>query len=122
MSLVEERAEGIHVIRSVATDGIRVDDREFGESFVLLPDRAEESNWPANADALATADLDRLLALQPELILLGTGQKQTFPRPELLAHVLMRGVGMEVMDNAAAARTFNLLAGEGRYVAALFLL
>ena len=85
MSLVEQRAEGIHVIRSVAADGIRVDDRDFGESFVLLPDRVDENNWPANADALATSDLDRLLALQPELILLGTGQKQTFPKPELLA-------------------------------------
>jgi len=122
MSLVEHRAEGIHVVRFVASDCIRVDDRDFRASFVLLPDRVDATDWPSDTASLSTTDLDRLLALQPELILLGTGARQTFPKPELLAHVLTRRVGMEVMDNAAAARTFNLLAAEGRNVAALFLL
>ena len=122
MSLVEHRAEGIHVVRFVASNCIRVDDRDFHASFVLLPDRVDAADWPSDTASLSTADLDRLLALQPELILLGTGARQTFPKPALLAHVLTRRVGMEVMDNAAAARTFNLLAAEGRNVAALFLL
>ena len=55
-------------------------------------------------------------------MLLGTGSRLMFPPPRFQAALLRRGIGLETMDNAAAARTFNLLAGEGRRVVALFLL
>ena len=62
------------------------------------------------------------LALQPALMLLGTGARQRFPSAAAMAALLTRGIGIEVMDNAAAARTFNVLATEGRRVVAGFLL
>jgi uncharacterized protein len=55
-------------------------------------------------------------------VLLGTGPRQRFPSAAVMAAMLTRGVGMEVMDNAAAARTFNVLATEGRTVVGAFLL
>ena len=64
------------------------------------------------------ADLDRMLALKPELIVLGSGATQAFPPPATLAACLQRGVGLEAMTNSAAARTYNVLAGEGRRVVA----
>ena len=63
-----------------------------------------------------------VLALEPEVILLGSGATQVFPPAAVLAHCLRRGVGMETMTNAAAARTFNVLAGEGRRVVVAFVL
>ena len=63
-----------------------------------------------------------MLALQPALVLLGTGERQRFPPAAAMAALLTRGIGIEVMDNAAAARTFNVLATEGRRVVAGFLL
>ena len=68
-----------------------------------------------------TLDGADLLALEPEVVLLGTGATQVFPPAAAMAACLGRGVGLEVMNNAAAARTFNVLASEGRRVVAGFL-
>lgn len=75
-----------------------------------------------DASALTPDDLAALLALNPEVILLGTGRRQRFPSALAMAACLTRGVGIEVMDNHAAARTFSILAGEGRRVVAGFVL
>ena len=58
----------------------------------------------------------------PEIIVLGTGQSNIFAPRELVFAMARRGVGFEVMNSAAAARTFNVLAGEGRRVAAVLYL
>ncbi|MBK9495114.1 MAG: hypothetical protein BWZ07_00430 [Alphaproteobacteria bacterium ADurb.BinA280] len=121
MSLVEQRAEGIHVVRFVSADRIAVDDVEFRQSFLLLPEQSFPDHWPDGVASLTIAHLDRVLERQPELILLGSGMRQHFPAPAILGHVLSKRVGLEVMDNGAAARTYNLLAAEGRRVATLFL-
>ena len=63
-----------------------------------------------------------MLELKPELVLLGTGSRQQFPPAAFLAGFLRKGVGIEVMDNAAAARTYDLLAAEGRRVIVAFIL
>jgi uncharacterized protein len=70
---------------------------------------------------LEEADLRRLLDFSPELVLLGTGPRQRFPRPALLRPLIEARVGFEVMDLQAACRTFNILVGEGRRVAAALL-
>ena len=58
----------------------------------------------------------------PELVVLGSGEAQAFPPAEVMAACLQRGIGLEAMTNAAAARTFNVLAGEGRRVVAGFVI
>ena len=121
MSLLEHRDEGIHTVRWVRADAIAVDAREFSRSFLLMPDRVED--WaPTTIDQIDASAVDAILALQPAVVLLGTGLVQRMPSPRLLATFLQRGVGLEAMDNPAAARTFNLLAAEGRRVVAAFLL
>ena len=72
--------------------------------------------------ALTPELLEWLLRLEPEVILLGTGHRQVFPPAAVMAAGFGRGVGIEVMTNAAAARTFNVLASEGRRVVAGFVL
>jgi len=61
-------------------------------------------------------DLAPLLERKPELVLLGTGERQVFPSGRVLAAFAGCGIGFEVMDNGAACRTFNLLLQEGRDV------
>lgn len=97
-------------------------DRELRASFLLAPDRVVE-NWPVqNASQLGEQHIDAVLALEPELVILGTGERQQFPPAAFMARFLSKGIGVEVMDNAAAARTYDLLAGEGRKVVAGFML
>jgi uncharacterized protein len=73
-------------------------------------------------DELTAADLEPVLALQPEVLLLGSGVRQVFPPHELLARLYAARVGFEVMDTGAACRTYNVLVGEGREVAAALLI
>jgi uncharacterized protein len=122
MPLAQERPEGLYTIRWVAADSIRIDDAEFRRSLLVLPDHVRP-----DVPAGSTRDLDdrligEILALAPQVLILGTGTRQVFPSQAVMAAFLSRGVGIEVMDNAAAARTYNLLALEGRRVAGLFLL
>jgi uncharacterized protein len=113
---------GRHEIRAVDAGGVTIDDRRLERSFFLSPEILVEDWAPRESSALVPADLDPLLALQPAVILLGTGPRLRFPPPAVLGACLARGVGLEAMDNAAAARTYTVLASEGRRVVAAFLL
>ena len=122
MDLSLERPEGYLYVRRVAAHGITLIDRELTSSFLLAPDRAIE-NWPVTAvETLDAGHVEALLAMNPELVVLGTGARQAFPAAAFMAGFLRRNIGIEVMDNAAAARTYNLLADEGRRVVAAFIL
>lgn len=104
-------------------DGVKVrigaDWREH--SFYVHPRGV--SLWrPAQAADIHLADLEALLAAEPEVILIGTGAGVCLLPPQLQVHVLRRGIGVECMSNAAAARTYNVLLSEGRAVLAAFLI
>ena len=122
MQLIHERPDFEYFLRGADGNSALVNDRRLAASFIVAPDRLVEG-WPVtDARTLTPDDLAPLLALQPELILLGTGAVQAFPPPEAQAACLSRGIGLEAMTNAAAARTYNVLAGEGRRVVAGFVL
>lgn len=122
MQLNHELPDYAYSLRAADGRSARVNDRVLGNSFFLTPDQLVEQ-WPViDVAALQVADLEPILALKPALILLGTGERQAFPPAVVMATCLSRGIGLEVMNNPAAARTFNILAGEGRKVAAAFIL
>lgn len=122
MHLTLERPDHDYVLRGADGQAARVNDRRLIASFVLAPNTLLE-HWPVtDARTLSAEQLEPVLALAPEVILLGSGATQVFPPAATLAACLSRGIGLEVMTNAAAARTFNVLAGEGRRVVAGFIL
>ena len=109
-------------IRSVSADGIRIGDRTFRHTVALTPDEIIDG-WPETpVGELLETHFQVLLDATPEVIVLGTGHRAVFPPRELVFALARRGVGFEVMDTSAAARTFNVLAGEGRHVAAVLYL
>jgi len=122
MQLVHERPDFEFFLRAADGASALVNDRTVSASFIIAPDTLIEDWAVGDAAALTPADLTPLLALEPELIVLGTGAAQAFPPQETQAACLSRGIGLEAMTNAAAARTFNVLAGEGRRVVAGFIL
>lgn len=122
MQLSHEHAEGYLYFRSCAPDAVTVVDRVLTRSFLLAPDRIVE-DWPVvSIDQFDVAAADLIAALDPEVVLLGTGTRQMFPPREAQVALLRRRIGIEIMDNAAACRTYNLLAGEGRRVLAAIML
>jgi uncharacterized protein len=122
MQLNLERPDYAWFLRGAEGDHALVNERVLRSSFVVSPDTLLE-DWPVtDATALDVAQLEPILAMRPELVLLGTGGRQVFPPPAILAVFLTRGLGIEVMTNAAAARTYSVLAGEGRRVVAGFVI
>lgn len=120
MQLNLERPDYTFFLRGADGRHALVNERTLDRSFVISPESLIE-DWPvAEAAAMQPDDLAPLFALQPELIVLGTGPVQRFPAAAVLHACLSRGIGFEVMDNAAAARTYSVLAGEGRRVVAGF--
>jgi uncharacterized protein len=76
----------------------------------------------ASIESLSMELLEAALAMEPLILLLGTGTRQVFPSAELMSQVQQRGIGLEIMDTAAACRTYNILAGENRKVVAALIL
>lgn len=122
MQLHLDRPDHAYLLRGADGRSALVNERRLEASFIVSPDRLVEGWTARGIDTLTVADLEPLLALSPEVVLLGCGDRQAFPAPELQAACLSRGIGLEAMTNAAAARTFNVLAGEGRRVVAGFLI
>ena len=91
-------------------------------SSVLVPWRGDVRPWPpASPEQLAPEHFAQLLALGPELVIFGSGSRLRFIAPALYRGLIEARVGMETMDTAAACRTFNVLASEGRSVVAALL-
>ena len=122
MQLTQDEPDFRFQLRGADGACARVNELELRRSFLLAPDRLVEDWRPRAVEDLQPADMEAVLALEPAVVLLGSGASLRFPAPAVLAACLTRGVGIEVMDNGAAARTFNLLATEGRRVVAAFLL
>jgi uncharacterized protein len=97
---------------------IRVGADEYREGVVLLPEAVVRGFAPEGLDALGAGDFAALLVHKPEIVLVGTGATQQFLSPRVLAPLTNARVGVEMMDTRAACRTFNILVGEGRRVAA----
>jgi len=109
-------------VRRVRADTVTVVDRDFTRSLLLTPDQVVEDWGVTDARQLTLADVELIAALGPELVLMGTGETQVFPPAEVMAGFLRRGIGFETMTNGSVARTYSLLAGEGRKVVAAFIL
>ena len=97
---------------------VRVGTDDYRQSLVLTADAIATGFAPHGFDALQEGDFEKLLETSPEIVLLGTGAVQRFPHPRVTAPLHRAHVGLEVMDTRAACRTYNILVGEGRNVAA----
>lgn len=122
MHFAREDCQHELLVRSFENGQIRVGESLF-ERSLILSNRGLIDNWrPQQFDELQKDDFNTVAELETEIVLIGTGQSLRFPAPGLTAQLLMAGTGVEVMDTAAACRTFNILLSEGRSVAAALLL
>jgi uncharacterized protein len=104
-----------------ADDHVMVNKERFESSIVV---RAEEvrCDWHVSTfDELSESHFEYFLALQPEVLLLGTGMQQRFPHPRLYRALTNAGIGVECMNTPAACRTYNILVAEDRKVIAAIL-
>ena len=101
---------------------VEVNRARYVASLVVSGERLVD-DWPVRSVADITPEsLEAILAMKPEVVLLGTGATFAFPEPRALAPLAKSGVGLESMDTAAACRTYNILLAEGRNVVAALIL
>lgn len=91
-------------------------------SFILTPTQMLTDWPPERFEDIEPAHFERIVELDPEVVIFGSGGRLRFPPPAVGARLNSLGIGIEVMDTAAACRTFNILMGEGRGVVAALLM
>ncbi len=122
MRFTQDSASGTNVIRAYGGGELRVNEHVYRGAVILSATTLIAEPNIQNLDDLIAQGVSRTLALDPELVLLGTGARQIFPASSCGAQFLRAGIGFEVMDTSAACRTFNVLVGEQRRVTAILLL
>lgn len=122
MQLTEHRNENHLFVRMASAESVTVIDREFCRSIMLSASQVVDDLAVNGIEDFDMVAADRILGWQPEVVLLGTGARAKFPPQRIQAAFLRHGIGLETMDNAAAARTFNVLVAEGRNVVGVFLI
>lgn len=122
MKLQLAQTDGLNTFTAYGEDYVSVNGIRHNCNVAVLPDRLIPEWTQADFEALTVADFELLAGLDAEIILLGTGKQLRFPRPELMRPLILAQKGLEVMDLQAACRTYNILAAEGRKVAAGLLL
>ena len=122
MKLHAQANSNSNTVTGYGHDYVEINRVRHVESLILAGEGPVQSWAAARFDALRAADFEAVLALQPELVLVGTGLRQRFPAAPLLRPLVEQGVGFEIMDTPAACRTFNILIAEGRHVVAALLL
>ncbi len=110
---------GLLLFTGYGTDHVVINGQRQAVDVLLRPHDIEIAPWAGQGvAALAPAHFEWIAARKPDIVLLGTGTRPRFPHPSLARPLMEARIGLEVMDVGALCRTYNILAGEGRAVAA----
>ncbi len=121
MKLHLSQLSGLNQITGHGPGHVMVNGVRHETGLIVLPDEVV-TDWVDCFARLDATHFDALAIRAPEIVLLGSGPRIRFPSPGLYAGLVKARIGVEVMDTAAACRTYNILAAEGRRVAAALLL
>jgi uncharacterized protein len=119
MRFTQESSSTRNVIRAYGAGEIKINDEVYRGPLIVGATQILPGPAVAGARELTAAHAEPLLALAPEIVLVGTGPQQVFPEAKFGAPLMEAGVGVEIMDTGAACRTFNVLVSEQRRVVAL---
>ena len=116
MKLHSSSTQQYQTVTGYFDGGVEINGARFDTSLTVMPE-ALPRPWPvARFEDLTEAHFDAISLDTPDVVILGTGERQRFIHPRLIASLLGRRIGVECMDNQAACRTYNILMGEGRKV------
>lgn len=112
---------GMNAITGHGDGTVAVNNKQVDHALIVMPNQIIDP-WPiVDPATLTLADFSHVFALKPELVVFGSGKTFRFPDARILAAFSQARIGFEVMDTPAACRTYNVLASEGRSVAAALL-
>lgn len=121
MRFMQDSSSATYLPRAYRPGALTINETVYRMPMIVSTSTLHPGPAIGSVESLLAVHAQELLALEPELVLLGTGAQHIFPAAEFSAQFLARGIGFEVMGTAAACRTFNVLASERRRVVALLL-
>lgn len=114
MKFTEHRDSNVFAVKNYQPGKVKVNNLIFTDSFFMTQHKTQE-HWACHdIDELNESLLTQLINEHPEVIVLGSGETQKFPDMKLFAYCAKHGIGLEVMANDAACRTYNVLTTEDR--------
>lgn len=117
MKLNLEQHPDLNLITAYGPDHLMINRVRHDGNLLMTGSRITPEWAPGGFAGLQEADMAAICELAPEVVIIGTGQRQRFPSPALLRPLMEARIGFEIMDLPAACRTYNILATEGRAVA-----
>lgn len=117
MKLHATSTQQYQTVTGYEDDWVEINALRFDHSLIVLPEVPPVRWAVVSFDELQASDFATIDAQAPDLLILGTGRRQRFAAPKLIASLLSKRIGVECMDNQAACRTYNILMAEGRKVA-----
>ncbi|HVL76081.1 MAG TPA: Mth938-like domain-containing protein [Noviherbaspirillum sp.] len=122
MKLHSTPTQHYQTVTAYDDEGVEINAVRFRHSLIVTPEQAPSSWAPRAFEELTTDHFVQIGALDPDVVILGTGSRQRFVHPRLTAPLTDRRIGIECMDSQAACRTYNILMTEGRRVALALIL
>lgn len=117
MQLSKDNNNAKYQITKYTASSVTVNNEEFTSSILVMPEQVMP--WSVrNVRDLSRVALKQIIEIHPEIVLLGTGAELVFPDPAVLQELFMHKIGVEIMTNSAACRTYAALTSEGRNVLA----
>jgi uncharacterized protein len=116
MKLHSDNTQQYQTVTGYDASGVEINAERFNYSLTVMPERPPRA-WPvARFEDLTAAHFEEIASDKPDVVVLGTGERQRFVHPKLVASLSALHVGVDCMDSQAACRTYNVLMGEGRKV------
>ncbi len=126
MKLHPDPISGSHVITQHGAGFVVIDGIHVTGPVIILPDLIINpwriGSLTLTATSLCVDDFADIFERKPELVVFGAGAVFRFPDRRILTAFTEARIGFEVMDTPAACRTYNVLASEGRRIAAALLI
>lgn len=116
MKLHSDNNRHLQTVTGYDADGVEINAQRFTSSVTVLPEVAPRAWDVTRFDELTAAHFEQIAQDAPDVVILGTGERQRFVHPRLIASLSAQRIGVECMDSQAACRTYNILMGEGRKV------
>ena len=121
MQITEEQNSGRYVITGYGKGFIIVNEVSYQQNLIISPQEIITDWIIESPEDISFSQIQVIENWNPEIVLIGTGGKQVFPDGDLMYQFMKQGIGCEIMDSAAACRTYNILLAESRNVVAAIL-
>jgi uncharacterized protein len=116
MKLHTSNTDKYQTVTGYDQSGVEINAQRFDYSVLVMPETPPRAWDVSRFDDLTAAHFEQIALDKPDVVVLGTGERQRFVHPRLIASLSSQHIGVESMDSHAACRTYNILMGEGRKV------